>query len=138
MTTYGNGCSQRLCKHVISGNVNDGIPPYLQWALDETPVQYRFHERRMHVADQSKQVCVRMSNDKRQLTATPYVSRSGEVVCMQIITRGKTARSHADIPPECLLHDAVYQDHIEKTVQSRESNFWASPKEVGYGSTPHP
>ena len=30
---------------------------------------------------------------------------------MQIITKGKTRRSHADIPPSCLLHDAVYQDH---------------------------
>ena len=37
---------------------------------------------------------------------------------MQIITRGKTARSHADVPPSCLLHDAIYQDHGEKKVQT--------------------
>ena len=37
---------------------------------------------------------------------------------MHIITRGKTARSHADIQPGCPLHDAVYQDHSEKKVQS--------------------
>ena len=35
---------------------------------------------------------------------------------MQIITRGKTAQSDAKIPPGCPLHDAVYQEHIEKEV----------------------
>ena len=97
---------QRPGEHGISGsNVNDGIPPCLQWALDETPLQYCPKEKRMHVADQSKQVCLRTSSDKRQLTATPCASRSGEVVSMQIITTEKTARSHADIPPGCLLHE---------------------------------
>ena len=72
----------------------------------------------MHVADQSKQVCPRLSSDKRQLTATRCVSRSGEHACMQIITRGKTARSHADVLTGCLLHDAVYQDHSEKKFET--------------------
>ena len=89
---------QRVGEHGISGSkVNDGIPPCLQWALDETPLQYCPKEKRMHVAHQSKQCCLRTSDDKRQLTATPCVSRSGEVVCMQIISKGKTARSHADM-----------------------------------------
>ena len=69
-------------------------------------------------ADQSKQVWLRKSSDKRQLTSTPCVSRSGEAVCMQFITRGKTAWSHADISPGCLLHDAVYQDRRENKVQT--------------------
>ena len=72
----------------------------------------------MHVADQSKQICLPRSSDKRQLTATPCVSRSGEVTCMQIITRGKTARLHGDIPLGCLLHDARYQDNSGKKVQT--------------------
>ena len=38
---------------------------------------------------------------------------------MQIITRRKTARSHAAIPPCCLLHDAVYQDQMLKKVPTR-------------------
>ena len=67
----------------------------------------------------SMQVCLRRSSDKRQLTATLCVSRSPEVVCMHIITRGKTARSHADIPLGCLLHDAVYQDRSEKDVYTK-------------------
>ena len=37
---------------------------------------------------------------------------------MQIITRGKTPRSNADVPPGCQLPDAVHQDHIEKKVQT--------------------
>ena len=110
---------QRPREHGISGsNVNDVIPPCLQWALDETPLQYCPKEKRMHPADQSKQVCLKTSSYKRQLTATPCVRQSGEVVCMQIITRGKTARSHADIPPSCLLHDALYQDYSDKKVQT--------------------
>ena len=83
-----------------------------------TPLQYCPKEKRMQVADQSKQLCLTTSSDKRQLTATPCVSGSGEVVCMQIITRGKTERSQADVPPDCLLHDAMSQDHSEKKVQT--------------------
>ena len=110
---------QRPSEHGMSGsNVNDGILPCLQWASDETPVQYCPKEKRMQVANQSMQVCLRTSSDKRQLTATSCVGRSGEVICMQIITRGKPARSHADILQGCLLHDAVYQDHSEKKVQT--------------------
>ena len=71
------------------------------------------------MADRSKQVCLRTRNDKRQLTATPCVSRGGEAVCMQIITRGKTARSHSYILRGCLLDDAVYQNYSEKMVQNR-------------------
>ena len=37
---------------------------------------------------------------------------------MHIITRGKTARSHSNIPPCCFLNDAVYQDHIETKVHT--------------------
>ena len=111
---------QRPGEHGIGGsNLNDGIPACLQWALDETPLQHSPKQKRMHVAPQSKQVCPRTSSDKGQLTATTCVSRSGEVVCMQIITREKIARSHADIPPGRLLHDAMYQEHIEKKVQTR-------------------
>ena len=36
---------------------------------------------------------------------------------MQTITRVKTARLHAALPPGRLLHDAVYQDHSEKNVR---------------------
>ena len=80
---------QRRSEHGISDSqVNDGILPCLQRALDETPLQYRPKEKRMHVADQSKQVCPRTSSDKTQLTATPCVNRSGEAVCMPIDTRG--------------------------------------------------
>ena len=38
--------------------------------------------------------------------------------CMQIITRGKAERSQADVPPDCLLHDVMSQDHSEKKVQT--------------------
>ena len=69
----------------------------------------------MHVADQSKQVCLRTSSDRRHLTATPCVSRSGEVVCMQIVTREKAARSHADLARGCPPHDAMYQDPTPPT-----------------------
>ena len=65
---------------ITGGNVNDGIPPCPQWALVETLLQYYPKEKRMHVANQSKQVCLRMSSDKMQLTTKPCVSRSGEVV----------------------------------------------------------
>ena len=43
---------RRPSEHGISGNnVNDGILICLQWALDETPLQYCPKERRMQVAD---------------------------------------------------------------------------------------
>ena len=70
------------------------------------------------MADQSKQVCLSTSSGWRQLTVTPSVSRSGEIVHMQIISREKTAQLHADIPACCLLHDAMYQDDSEKKVQT--------------------
>ena len=108
---------QRPCEHGVTGsNRDDDIPSYLEWALDETVLQYCPKERRMHVADESNQVCLRTSNDKTQLTATPCVNKTGEVVGMQIIARGKTARSHADIPPGGLLLDAAYQNHCKKPV----------------------
>ena len=72
----------------------------------------------MHAADPSKQVCPGMSNDKRQLAATPCRSRSGEVVCMQMNARRKTAQLHINILLGCLMHDGVYQDHNEEMVQT--------------------
>ena len=70
------------------------------------------------MANRSKQVCLRTSSDKRQLTATPHVSRRAEIVCMQCIITRKAARSHANIPAGCLLHEAVYEDHSEKMVHT--------------------
>ena len=69
------------------------------------------------MADESREVCLRTSRDERNLTAA-YVSHDGEVVCMQFITRGKKAQSHADVAPSCLLHDALYQDHGGKEVET--------------------
>ena len=110
---------KRPSKHGISGiNENDSIPPCPQWALDDTPLQHCPKAKRMHVADQSKQVCVTTSSDKRYLTTTPFVSLSSEVVWMTILTRGKPAWSLGDIAPSSVLHDAVYQDHNEKKVQT--------------------
>ena len=75
-------------------------------------------KKRMHIAEQAKQVCLKTSTDKRHLTATPYVNQSGEVVCMRIIARRKTARSYAPLSPGYLLHDAVYKDNSGKKVQN--------------------
>ena len=94
--------------------MNDGIPPSVQWALDETSLRYCPKEQKMHVADQSKQVCLGTSRNNKQLTAIRCVSRSGEGVCMQIITRRKIALPHAYIPPSCVLRDALYQDQNDK------------------------
>ena len=70
-------------EHGVSGsNVNDGIPLCLKWALDEIVLQYPVQKKTMHVADQSKQVCPRRRICKRQLTATPSASGSGEAVCI--------------------------------------------------------
>ena len=101
--------AQRPEEHGIGGsNGNDGIRPCLQWALDETPLKYYHKQRKMHMADQSKQVCLRTRNEKRQLTTTRCFVRSGDVVCMQIITTGNIVRWYADVPPSCLVHDVVY------------------------------
>ena len=64
--------------------------------------------------DQSKHLCSKTSNETRQLKAIRCVSVGGKVLCMHIITIGKTARSRAYIQSGCLLHDALYQDHSEK------------------------
>ena len=39
-------------------------------------------------------------------------------MCMQMLIKRKIAWSHADIPPSCLLHDAVYQDGNENKVRT--------------------
>ena len=110
---------QRLDHYEIIGtNAHIGVPPCLLWALDETALQYCPKERRTQVADQSEQVYLRKSNDSMRLTSTPCVSPSGEVVCMQIIARGKTPWLHANIRPGGLLHDAVYQEHSETKAQT--------------------
>ena len=83
---------QRPGEYEFSGsNVNDGIPPCLQWPLDESPLQYYGNERRMHVADRSKQACMRTSNDKKQRTATPV---SAEVVRLSAYRSLPEVREH--------------------------------------------
>ena len=58
---------QRPGEHgIIGSNVNEGIPACLQWALNETPLQYSPKEKRMQVADNSEQVGWRTSSDKTQ------------------------------------------------------------------------
>ena len=125
---------QRPREHAFSGsNVNDNIPLCVQWALDETLLQQCFKEKRMHAADPSEQVCLRMSNDKRQLAATPCGSRSGEVVRMHMNTRRKPARLYINILLGCLLHDGVYQDHNGKMVQTQalfERLLWKLAEKV--------
>lgn len=68
----------------------DRIPPELQVAADETPVQYGAKTKKTLVTSQEKQVRTLLSSEKRMTTGTPVTSRSGAIHVFQFIWKGKT------------------------------------------------
>ena len=61
-------------------------------AADETPLHYVPHCKGTYVFGADPSCFVAGECDKRQVTATPCTSRSGEIVCLQIIWRGISKR----------------------------------------------
>ena len=90
----------------------------LHLAKDETPLQYvpKFPGS----FSNKKRVVVAWSNDKRQQTACPVLTRSGKVLLTQVIIRGKSKR--------CLVQGDgidpnVVQMYAEKKAQSGATFF---------------
>ncbi len=65
-----------------------------------------------------KQVRIAGSGDKRQITATPVTARTGEVVQLQLLWRGKSTLCH---PRGQEPHAVIYHDHTEKKMQNTGS-----------------
>ena len=61
-------------------------------AADETPVCFMPRTRTYQPKDQRRRVFV--PHDKRMITVTPVVARSGEVVTMQLLWAGRTDLCH--------------------------------------------
>ena len=78
------------CKPLLNLTWDAAIVEDLRLAMDETPLQYvpKFPGAFLN----KKRVVVVGSNDKRQQTASPVLTRRGMVLVTQVMIRGKSKR----------------------------------------------
>ena len=117
MKTNGDSCSQRSCKDqanmesVAAMEIMASLPVCNELWM-RLPCSTA--SRNEHVPGGPVQASVPEDEPRQEVVDSNTLCRQSRAVfCMQIITRRKTT----DIPPVCLLHDVVYQDHTEKKVQ---------------------
>jgi transposase len=99
-----------------SGTIPDGLVT----AMDETPLLYCPGIRGTYVegdGDDRKQVYVVCAREKRQVTASPWTTKSGELLGMQIIWRGLTPACHPRLTSPS--HVSMYHTHAKKKCQTR-------------------
>ena len=106
---------------------SDPVPSSLQFAVDETPLQYvpKCRGTFMMRGESDRSIYIAGSADKRQATATPLLCRDGTIPFIQIIWRGKTDRCHGVTADERLK-----QTHTEHKMQTRLT-FLALLKDIG-------
>jgi hypothetical protein len=83
-------------------------------ALDETPLPYLPKCKTM--VPQTKFRRVSLASDKRSLSGTPVVSKSGKVVLFQVIFKGTTKRC---VPNMALQQGNLYFDFAKAKCQTR-------------------
>lgn len=103
-------------------DLDDPIPEFLQAALDETPVMYMARCKKTFSvvapglrSAESKQVRTK-GGDKRCVTGTPVTTRSGLLICMQLIFKGKSTRCCPALQNN--THPAVYTDFSDSKFQT--------------------
>ena len=102
-----------------TGDGPRAIPPELQLAADETALKYAPVVTFGYGSGGAQHVRNHRGNDKRQITSTPVVSKSENMLCFQFVARQKTARSHAQWPPR-VASKVVYQHDTAKKMQTSE------------------
>lgn len=102
-------------------------------AMDETPLMYGPPVKGTYVLDgATKQISIIGSREKRSITGSPVISRSGHCLGFQMLWKGTTDRCHptralpgfsskALHPTQPPHHPAIWFDHTASKMQTRDS-----------------
>lgn len=105
----------------------NNIPDDLMIGIDETPLQYSPNQRGSYVTGLDSAVWIAGESDRRQATATPCTTKSGELAVMQLIWRGKTTQClphMSEVTKDRTRRMGIFNDFAEKKCQT--SRTWST------------